>query len=76
MPDKPSETPAGYWTAFGLQNHVVPTEDGRAKPGKVIGLCGVIGEVAATSAPDRRPTCSVCSAKVKDGTYRITKPPI
>ncbi|MEY8040901.1 hypothetical protein [Saccharopolyspora cebuensis] len=58
------EVPVGRWVAAGYQNHVVPRSE---TPPLLAALCGVLSEPGELSAPDGRPTCSVCSAAVRAG---------
>lgn len=76
MPGEPlqestEDFPAACWVAFGYQNHVIPLDDPRRTGTAFLGLCGVMTEADEMTAPDDRPTCSVCAQAVRCGAYRI-----
>ena len=59
----------GYWAAFGYQNHVIPIDDPRREGEELISLCGVITDPSDVGPRDDRPTCSVCSTRVRSGRF-------
>ncbi|WP_333779283.1 zinc finger protein [Saccharopolyspora oryzae] len=69
-PSKPPKT--GYWTGFGYQNHVIPTEDPRHQGRDLVALCGVMTTPEDLNPRDDRPTCSVCATEVRTGRVVIS----
>ncbi len=69
------DIPAGYWAAFGYQNHVIPTDAPPRKDRKLSGLCGVLTPPQEVSDKDDRPTCAWCAEQVRTGQVRILPKP-
>ncbi|MCI2424243.1 hypothetical protein MOQ72_43310 [Saccharopolyspora sp. K220] len=62
---------AGYWAAFGYQNHVIPVDDPRREGSELIAFCGVMTDPEDISPRDARPTCCICSAEVRSGRVEV-----